>query len=79
MTDGKNNLYIDFPYKSGAHNYMQYDKQEIDSIKNNAIFIFTHKHSDHYSKKLLKNLTGKKFDPGNINKLEELKKNNSKF
>ena len=27
---------------------------EIDSIKENAIFIFTHKHPDHYSKKNLK-------------------------
>ena len=41
MTDGKSNFYIDFPYKSGAHNYMDYDKSEIDNIKDNPIFIFT--------------------------------------
>lgn len=72
MTDGKNNFYVDFPYKSGAYKYMEYDKSEIDAIKDNAIFIFTHRHADHYSKKLLKKLTGKKFDPWNINELEKL-------
>ena len=72
MTDGKTNFYIDFPYKSGAHNYMEYDKSEIDSIKDDAIFIFTHRHADHYSEKILKKLTGQKFDPWNINELEKL-------
>ena len=54
MTDGVTNFYIDFPYKSGAHNYMEYDQSELDSVKDNSIFIFTHRHSDHYSKKHLK-------------------------
>jgi len=72
LTDGKNNFYIDFPYKSGAHNYMEYDKSEIDNIKDNAIFIFTHKHADHYSEKILKKLKGQKFDPSNIDELEKL-------
>lgn len=72
MTDGKTNFYIDFPYKSGAHNYMEYDKSEIDSIKDDAIFIFTHRHADHYSEKILKKLTGQKFDPWNIDELEKL-------
>jgi len=30
LTDGNLNIYIDFPYKSGAHNYMEYDKSEIE-------------------------------------------------
>lgn len=72
MTDGVTNFYIDFPYKSGAHNYMEYDKSEIENIKDNAIFIFTHRHADHYSKKMLKKLVGKKFDPWNIEALEKL-------
>ena len=72
MTDGEFNFYIDFPYKSGAYNYMEYDTSEIDSIKANAIFIFTHRHADHYSKKLLKKLHGLKFDPMNISELEKL-------
>jgi len=71
MTDGNSNIYIDFPYKSGAHHYMEYDKSEIDNIKENAIFIFTHKHSDHYSKKV-KKLKGKVFGPWNVKKLAEL-------
>lgn len=60
LTDGNANLYIDFPYKSGAHNYMEYDKSELDSIKEKATFIFTHKHADHYSQKLLNRYDGKK-------------------
>ena len=72
MTDGATKFYVDFPYKSGAHNYMEYDKSEIDNIKDNAIFIFTHRHADHYSNKLLKKQSGQKYDPYNIEKLEKL-------
>ena len=72
LTDGNSNFYFDFPYKSGAHKYMEYDSSEIDSIKKNAIFIFTHRHADHYSKKILKKLTGQKFDPWNVSELEKL-------
>lgn len=72
MTDGTTNFYIDFPYKSGAHNYMEYDKSEIENVKENAIFIFTHRHADHYSSKILKKLSGQKFDPWNIEELEKL-------
>ena len=79
MTDSKSNFYIDFPYKSGAHNYMEYDKSEIDSIKDNAIFIFTHHHADHYSNKILKKLDGQKFDPWNIAQLEKLSESIPEF
>lgn len=83
ITDGESNLYIDFPYKSGAYKYTAifnkgvpvcpiYDKSEIDNIKDNAIFIFTHKHADHYSRKILKKLDGKIYGPWNIAELEEL-------
>ncbi len=71
-TDGISNIYIDFPYKSGAHNYMKYDAAEIDSIKENAVFIFTHRHADHYSAKILKKLEGAKYDPFNIDELDSL-------
>ena len=54
ITDGVNHIYTDFPYTSGAYNYIEYDDSEIDSLKENSFYIFTHKHSDHYSKKLLK-------------------------
>lgn len=71
LSDGKSDFYIDFPYKSGAHNYMVYDKAEIARLKPNAIYIFTHRHADHYSDKILRNLTGQKFDPWNIAELEK--------
>lgn len=74
MTDGINNFYIDFPYKSGAHNYMEYDKSEIDAVKDNSFFIFTHRHADHYSEKLLKKMKGEKFDPFNVNELGKIEK-----
>lgn len=53
LSDGKSNLYVDFPYKSGAFGYMAYNVAELDSIADNANFLFTHKHADHYSKKML--------------------------
>ncbi|MDR2972955.1 MAG: hypothetical protein LBU83_13700, partial [Bacteroidales bacterium] len=49
-----------------------YDKSEIDSIKENAIFIFTHKHLDHYSKKILKKLDGEIYNTWNVSELEKL-------
>jgi hypothetical protein len=76
MTDGITNFYIDFPYKSGAHGYMEFNESELDSIKENSIFIFTHKHSDHFSKKNLKKVMKKKggqtFGVSNIPELEKL-------
>jgi L-ascorbate metabolism protein UlaG (beta-lactamase superfamily) len=72
ITDGNTNLYVDFPYKSGAHKYMKYDKSILDSIKENSIFLFTHRHSDHYSKKLLKKLNGKKYGNWNVSELVKL-------
>lgn len=79
LSDGKSNLYIDFPYKSGAYNYMKYDSKEIENIKENSIFLFTHKHADHYSKKLLKKIKSKHkgmvFGSWNANRFNKL--NNS--
>ncbi len=79
LTDENSNLYIDFPYKSGAYGYMKYDQTEIDSIQENSIFLFTHRHADHYSKKILKQIKskhkGKVFGNWNTKKFEKL--NNS--
>ena len=76
MTDGVSNFYIDFPYKSGAYKYMEFDAAELDSIEPNSTFIFTHKHADHYSKKnlnkVLKEKKGHTFGPWNIPELEKL-------
>lgn len=71
MTDGQLNIYVDFPYKSGAHKYMEYNKSVLDSINDNSIFIFTHRHSDHYSKKLVKRLKGKVYGNRNVQELEK--------
>lgn len=76
LTDGTTNIYTDFPYKSGAHNYMEFDESEMDKIKENSIFIFTHKHSDHYSaknmRKVLKEKGGEKYGAWNIEELKAL-------
>jgi L-ascorbate metabolism protein UlaG (beta-lactamase superfamily) len=76
LTDGNINVYVDFPYKSGAHKYMEYDKSELESIKDNAVFLFTHRHSDHYSKKLVKKIKkkfgGNVYGNWNADKLKEL-------
>lgn len=83
ITDGNADVYTDFPYKSGAHHYAEYDDAEIDSLKDNAYYIFTHKHSDHYYKgkmnKILKAKNGKKYGKWNIEELEGLSKEISDF
>lgn len=56
LTDGTTHIYVDFPYKSGAYGYMKYNEQELDSVNANSIFIFTHRHADHYSKKRVRRL-----------------------
>ncbi|MBF0598432.1 MBL fold metallo-hydrolase [Faecalibacter rhinopitheci] len=76
LTDGKSNLYIDFPYKSGAYGYMNYEISEIDNIKDNSTFLFTHRHDDHYSKEILKDLKSKHsskiYGNWNVKKLDNL-------
>ena len=76
LTDGKMNIYVDFPYKSGAYKYMEFESAELDSIKDHSIFIFTHKHADHYSgknmRKTLKKKKGQKYGKWNIEQLEKL-------
>lgn len=76
LSDGVTDIYTDFPYKSGAHNYMEYDGAELDSLKENAYFIFTHNHSDHYMKggmkALMQEKNGKTYGKWNIPDLEKL-------
>lgn len=83
LSDGKMNVYLDFPYKSGAFNYMEYDAAELDSVPDNSIFIYTHKHGDHYSKKLARkmkrNKKGKIFGNWNVEKLAELNSIENEF
>ncbi len=63
MTDGNLNIYVDFPYKSGAHGYMTYNPHLLDSLPANAVFLYTHGHSDHYSRKLFKKTNQKLYGP----------------
>lgn len=72
MTDGVANIYIDFPYKSGAFGYMKYDRSQLDSIRDASVFIFTHRHPDHYSRKLVNRQNGKAYGPWNVTALEKL-------
>ncbi len=76
MTDGNAHIYVDFPYKSGAYNYMEFEDYELDNIKHDSVFIFTHKHADHYSRKnvrkVLKKKNGKKFGPWDIDDMKKL-------
>ena len=82
-TDGNMNIYFDFPYKSGAFNYMEYDSAELDSIKENSIFVFTHKHPDHYAsrrmRKVLRKKKGQKYGKWNIYKLAQLSDTTADF
>ncbi|WP_417603466.1 MBL fold metallo-hydrolase [Owenweeksia hongkongensis] len=68
MTDGDLNVYFDFPYKPGAFGYTIYDESELDSIKKNSLFLFTHKHGDHYSRKLLKPHRSEVYGPWKFSK-----------
>lgn len=83
MTDGLLDLYIDFPYKSGFMNYMTYNEAEIESIKPNAMFLFTHKHPDHYSikkmREVLRKKKGKKFGKWNLKKLQKFCESTADF
>ena len=76
LSDGITNIYSDFPYKSGAYNYMVFDESELDSVQPNAIFLFTHKHADHFSgknmRRVLKIKNGKKCTPRNLRRLQKV-------
>jgi len=63
MTDGNLNIYVDFPYKSGAYGYMTYQPGLLDSIHANSVFLYTHGHADHYSKRAFKKTNLKLYGP----------------
>jgi L-ascorbate metabolism protein UlaG (beta-lactamase superfamily) len=45
---------------------MEYPTSEIDSVKAKATHLFTHRHPDHYSKKLVRKLTGNVYGPWKV-------------
>lgn len=76
LTDGTTDIYTDFPYVSGFNQYMEYEDSELEDIQNSSIFIFTHKHPDHYAKKQMKQVLtekgGSKYGSWDIPELENL-------
>lgn len=66
-------IFTDFPYKSGAYGYMEYDMDSVDLNKPNQYLLFTHQHKDHYSGKLVRKSGKTKITPlmskGKKNKL----------
>lgn len=76
LSDGKTNIYSDFPYKSGAYHYMEFENSELDAVQPNSIFLFTHKHADHFSgknmRRVLKAKSGKKCTPRSLRRLQKV-------
>ena len=76
LTDGTTHVYSDFPYRSGAFNYMEFEDSQLDRVEANSVFLFTHKHGDHFSRKNMRQVLrakgGKRYGAHNIKKLEQL-------
>lgn len=68
FTDGDFSFYLDFPYKPGAHGYMEYNEDIIDTIQP-SICIFTHGHSDHFKKSFFKKTKSVLYGPGPVRAL----------
>jgi hypothetical protein len=49
ITDGETTLLSDFPYRSGAFGYMEYNPSVLPPIKN-GITLITHSHADHWQR-----------------------------
>ena len=49
ITDGETTLLSDFPYRSGAYGYMEYDMDDVPPIEN-GLSLVTHSHADHWEK-----------------------------
>jgi L-ascorbate metabolism protein UlaG (beta-lactamase superfamily) len=55
ITDGKTTMFTDFPYGSGAFDYMKYDLNSIP-IPENSLCLITHKHLDHWDSTLFRQI-----------------------
>jgi L-ascorbate metabolism protein UlaG (beta-lactamase superfamily) len=75
LTDGETDIYVDFPYKSGAYGYMTYEDSVLEDVIPSSTFIFTHQHNDHYSgkdlRKVIKAKGGQRFTQWNIRSLKK--------
>lgn len=47
ISDGDQTLVSDFPYRSGAHGYMDYDPAALE-IEGDVLALITHRHTDHF-------------------------------
>lgn len=55
ITDGAQTLLVDFPYKSGAFGYMEYEMVDVPESPD-ALHLITHFHADHWVKGLFEEL-----------------------
>ena len=55
ISDGETTILVDFPYRSGAFGYMEYDDNELEA-RDNALCVFTHRHADHFDAGLIERL-----------------------
>lgn len=47
LTDGASTILVDFPYQSGAFDYMTFPRDELRA-RPGALCLFTHQHADHF-------------------------------
>lgn len=52
ITDGRHVILIDFPYRSGAYGYMEFDRSELHE-RAASLCLFTHAHADHFDPRAL--------------------------
>ena len=52
LSDSESTIYIDFPYESGAYNFMTYDISIAKPV-GKTLCLITHKHEDHFESKLI--------------------------
>lgn len=55
ISDGETTLLSDFPYKSGAYGYMDYDMEKVPEVRG-GLHLITHFHSDHWNVRLFREM-----------------------
>lgn len=62
ISDGDATLLTDFPYRSGAFGYMEYDPKEV-SARPRSVCLITHAHADHFEASLVARVGCRVVDP----------------
>jgi hypothetical protein len=65
ITDGQTTLLTDFPYQSGAFDYMTYDGGELRP-RERALCLITHRHADHFEASLVARIGCRVFGPPDV-------------